>query len=126
MNDQATNSVASATSTPQPKKTSGAATRVVVITIVCLLTLAGLAVGVPWALYRYNHIVVSKAAMKGTITKIGARIDGRIKSIEVQPGQVVTRGDVLLRMEDHHLQAALDRARAELRSAVQDIESEKK
>jgi membrane fusion protein (multidrug efflux system) len=90
------------------------------------LTLAALGVGVPWGLYRYRHIVVSEAAVKGTITKLGARIDGRIKSIEVQPGQIIAKGDVLLRMEDHHLQAALDRARAELRSAVQDLDSEKK
>ncbi|MDB6031373.1 MAG: emrA 1 [Verrucomicrobiales bacterium] len=126
MNDHTTTSVESPAAPPKPKPSSGGATRIVVIAIVSLLTLAALGVGVPWGFYRYKHIVVSEAAVKGTITKLGARIDGRIKNIEVQPGQVISKGEVLLRMEDHHLQAALDRARAELRSAAQDLDSEKK
>jgi multidrug resistance efflux pump len=86
---------------------------------------AALAIGARWGYYRYQNIVLGEASIKGTITKIGARIDGRIKSIEVETGQQVSRGQVLLRLEDRHLQAALDRANAELKSAVEDLETEK-
>lgn len=125
MNEQTSTTSGGTTPAAKPKPAPGGATRLTVIVIVCLLTLAALAVGIPWGLYRYKHIVVSEASVKGTITRVGARIDGRIKSIEVQPGQLVRKGEVLLRMEDHHLQAALDRARAEMDSATKDLSSEK-
>jgi multidrug resistance efflux pump len=72
-----------------------------------------------------DHVILSEAAIKGKITKIGGRIEGRIKSIEVDAGQRVSKGDVLLRMEDRHTQASLARARAELVSATKELESEK-
>jgi membrane fusion protein (multidrug efflux system) len=100
-------------------------TRVSVIGFVSLLTVGAFAIAIPWLSYRYRHVVLSEAAIKGTVTKIGGRIEGRIKSIEVQPGQQVAKGDILLRLEDRHLQAALERARAELQSATNELASEK-
>lgn len=100
-------------------------TRITVICLVLLLTLAALAVAIPWAHYRYRNIVLREAAIRGAVTKIGARIDGRIRSIDVAPGQRVTRGQVLLRMEDTHLQAALQKARGDHRSAQLELENEK-
>lgn len=99
--------------------------RVTTAGIVGLVTIAALAAGIPWAWYRLGHVVLSEATVKGTVTKIGARIEGRIKSIEVAAGQEVKKDDVLLRMEDSHLQAALARARAELQSAQKELSSEK-
>jgi multidrug resistance efflux pump len=63
--------------------------------------------------------------VRGVVTKIGSRIDGRVKSVEVEPGRHVVKGQVLLRLEDSHLQAALDRARGELQSALRELGSEK-
>jgi membrane fusion protein (multidrug efflux system) len=100
-------------------------TRWCVTALVLLLTVAALAVGIPWGRYRYNHIVVSEAVVKGTVTKIGARIEGRVKSIEVEAGQRVSKGEVLLRLEDTHLRAALERTRGELECATRDYSSEK-
>ncbi|HWN97437.1 MAG TPA: HlyD family efflux transporter periplasmic adaptor subunit [Methylomirabilota bacterium] len=99
--------------------------RITVIAIVLLLTIAGFAVGVPWARYRCNNIVLREASVRGVVTKIGARIEGRIKSVEVEPGQRVMKGQVLLRMEDTHLEAALKRARGDLQSATLELENEK-
>jgi len=93
--------------------------------VVSLLTVGALAIAIPWVSYRLGYVVLSEAAVKGTVTKIGGRIEGRIKSIEVQPGQRITKGEVLLRLEDRHLQAALDRARAEEQSATRELQSEK-
>ena len=107
------------------KESSRVLTRISVIGAVGLVSVAAIAIGARWGYYRYQHIVLGEAAIKGTITKIGARIDGRIKSIEVEPGQQVARGQILLRLEDRHLQAAHDRANAELKSATEDLETEK-
>jgi multidrug resistance efflux pump len=100
-------------------------TRAVVVLLVGLLTIAAVGLGLRWGWYRYHHVVLSEAVVKGTITHIGARIEGRIKSIEVEVGQSVAKGDILLRMEDSYLQAALERGRAELQSAAKELESEK-
>lgn len=100
-------------------------TRIVVIALVLLATAAALVVGIPWLRYRYNNLVLRESAVRGTITKIGARMDGRVKAISVAVGQRVTKGDILLQMEDSHLQASLERARGELASATRELESEK-
>ena len=114
----------STTTNAQPK-TKALVTRTVVICLVLILTLAAVAIAIPWANYRYKNIVLREASVRGAVTKLGARIDGRIKSIDVVPGQTVTKGQVLLRMEDSHLRAALERARGDLKSAKLELENEK-
>jgi multidrug resistance efflux pump len=109
---------------PQPRS-KPPLVRITVICLVLMLTIAAVVIAIPWAKYRFNNVVLREAAVRGAMTKIGARIDGRIKSIEVDPGQRVTRGQVLLRMEDSHLYSALQRARADLKSAVLELENEK-
>ena len=99
--------------------------RIVVVCLVILITLAAIAIAVPWAHYRFKNIVLREAEVRGAVTKLGARIDGRITSVEVEPGQRVVKGQVLLRMEDTHLLAALDHARGELQAATRELESEK-
>lgn len=108
-----------------PERSKPPLVRIIVIAIVVLLTAAALAVGVPWARYRCNNIVLREASVRGVVTKIGSRIDGRIKSVEVEPGQRVVKGQVLLRMEDSHLEAALKRSRGDLQSATLELENEK-
>jgi multidrug resistance efflux pump len=112
------------TTNAQPK-TKPPVVRTVVICLVLILSLAAVAIAVPWAHYRFKNVVLREASVRGAVTKIGSRIDGRIKSIEVQPGQYVTRGQALLRMEDSHLRAALERARGDLKSAKLELENEK-
>src|SRR6188768_915013 len=109
MNNQTTEGTSSSTAAKPATKLP--VVRITVVCLVLLLTLAAFAVGVPWARYRFNNIVLREAAVRGSVTKIGSRIDGRIKSVEVEPGERVTKGQVLLRMEDTHLEAGLKRAR---------------
>ncbi|MEY2407616.1 MAG: rane fusion protein multidrug efflux system [Verrucomicrobiota bacterium] len=111
---------------PAPsKKSGGFFIRLIVVLIIVLATAAAVAVAIPWGRYRYHHIVLSEATVRGTIAKIGVRLEGRIKSVEVEPGQRVSKGDVLFRMEDRHLDTARDRARGELLCASKDLESER-
>lgn len=126
MNNQDNNSPAQASAPPaKAKANSGFLIRLCVVLVVLLITAAAVAIAVPWGRYRADHIVLGEATIRGTVTKIGARLDGRVKSIDAERGQFVRKGDVLLRMEDRHLQAALDRTRGELLSATKDLETEK-
>jgi membrane fusion protein, multidrug efflux system len=120
MNTQSTTTAAA-----QPKPAKSNVTRVIVIVLVLLITASAFAIGIPWARYRFNNMVLREAAVRGNIARIGARMDGRVKSIEVIVGQRVNKGDVLIQMEDSHLQAAMERSRGELASATRELESEK-
>lgn len=96
-----------------------------VFSVAALLTLAGLIALASWSAYRLRHTVVNNATVKGRVHKIGARIDGQVQSVEVQPGERVSQGQVLIRLVDDHIRAALDGARAELHSAQKRVAAEK-
>ena len=99
--------------------------RFVVLVAVVLVTAAASLTGASWILYRVGHTVISNATVKGRLHRIGARIDGQVKSIDVQPSQHVAKGDVLIRLQDDHFQAALREAQSELNSALKRYDAEK-
>jgi multidrug resistance efflux pump len=55
--------------------------------------------------------------VKGSITQVGAQTSGVVASVEVEPGQRVEAGQVLVRFADHQLQANLVRASSRLSEA---------
>ncbi len=99
--------------------------RVGVLALVSLLTFAALAFGVSWLHYRYENTVLRNATVKGRLHRIGARIDGQVKVVPVTSGQRVSRGDVLVQLEDRHIVAAVGQARSELVSATRRYEAER-
>jgi len=99
--------------------------RFIVLVAVGLATGAAALTGTSWLLYRVGHTVISNATVKGRLHRIGARIDGQVKTIEVQPSQRVSKGDVLIRLQDEHFQAALREAQSELNSALKRYDAEK-
>lgn len=107
-----------------PKSYSGV-TRTFVLVLVLLTTVVGLIIGGSWLTYRYRHVVIQDATVKGRVARIGARIDGQVIQVEAQPGQRVARGEVLVRLQDQHLQAAVRRAQTGLQSASRRYQSER-
>ncbi len=99
--------------------------RFVVVFAAVLATVAASLTCASWLLYRAEHTVISNASVKGRVHRIGARIEGQVKSIDVQPSQRVSKGDVLIRLEDGHLQAALREAQSDLNTAIKRYEAEK-
>src|SRR5262249_43559725 len=99
--------------------------RFIVFVVVGLVTVGASLTGTSWLLYRMGHTVISNASVKGRLERIGARMDGQVKSIEVQPSQRVSKGDVLIRLQDEHFQAELREAQSELNSARKRYEAEK-
>jgi len=89
---------------------------------------AGLAILVPlvmWAHYRATYVVSRNALIKGSITNIGAQLDGVVTSVEVDTGQRVQAGQILARFEDHQLQANVQRAQSRLEKATRELEVER-
>jgi membrane fusion protein (multidrug efflux system) len=99
--------------------------RRIVLCLVVIATLALLTTGFSWCSYRLDHTVISNARVKGRVYKIGARLDGQVKTVEVEPGQRVLKDQVLIRLEDGHVLAAAREAQAEVQSALKRLEVEK-
>lgn len=71
-----------------------------------------------WGRYSTSYVTSRNASVKGSMTQVGAQIDGVVASVEVEPGDKVTAGQVLVRFEDHQLQANIVRARSRLNEAM--------
>ena len=99
--------------------------QLLVWSLVLATTLGFGAIGYRWATYRFSNVVSHDAQVMGTVTLIGARLDGRVAGLEVEPGRPVRKGAVLARMEDAHLVAAVDQAQALLESASRAVEVER-
>ena len=65
----------------------------------------------------YSAIANGKADVEGGIIQVAARRAGVIQDVLVQEGDVVTRGQVLARLEDDQPRLASERASAEVRQA---------
>ncbi len=65
----------------------------------------------------YSAIANGKADVEGGIIQVAARRAGVIRDVLVQEGDVVTRGQVLARLEDEQPRLASERAAAEVRQA---------
>ena len=90
--------------------------------------LALVAVFVPvvmWVNYRLTHVITRNAQVKGTITHVGAQLDGVVASVEIDNGQQVKAGQILARFEDLQLQANYARAKSRLAKATRELEVEK-
>src|SRR5436190_10250306 len=119
---QPSESTATAASASPPKKHWK---RRIVLTLVVIGTAALFTMGFSWCNYRLDHTVISNARVKGRVYKIGARLDGQVKTVEVEPGQRVVKDQILIRLEDSHILAATREAQAEVQAALKRLEVEK-
>ena len=78
-----------------------------------------------WAHYHLTYVISRNALVKGSITHVGAQLDGVVTSVEVDAGQPVKAGQVMARFEDHQLQANVNRAQSRLRKASRELEVER-
>jgi multidrug resistance efflux pump len=90
-----------------------------------LLTLVALGV-FSWLRYHWRYVASTNAIVRGHLAQLGTRIAAVVSSVEVEPGQQVTKGDILLRFDDAHLRAKADAARAELALLERELEVEKR
>jgi len=78
-----------------------------------------------WVNYRAMHVTSRNAAVRGHLAEIGSRITGLVTKVEVDVGDHVTAGQVLVRLEDRHLRAEVEEARAGERGLARAVEVER-
>ncbi|HKA58103.1 MAG TPA: efflux RND transporter periplasmic adaptor subunit [Gemmatimonadales bacterium] len=90
--------------------------------------MALLAIALPvslWFHYRWQHVFSRNAAVRGHVAEIGTRISGVVAAVTVDAGDRVRAGDVLVRLEDRQLAAAVEEARAAVAGLQRTIDVER-
>jgi membrane fusion protein (multidrug efflux system) len=90
----------------------------------CGVCLVGSFLASSWALYRLGHVVSREATVQARVSQIGARFDGVVSEVLVEENERVRAGQVIARLDDRHLVAALERARSDLRRADKKLATE--
>lgn len=78
-----------------------------------------------WTQYHSGYVMSRNAMVRGQLAEIGTRLQGVVTSIEVDEGQRVTAGQVLAHLEDRHIRAEAQQARAELTGLERELEVER-
>ena len=94
---------------------------------IALVVLGLVALGVSsWMNYHARYVASSNAIVRGHLAQLGTRVAAVVSSVEVEPGQQVAKGDILLRFDDAHLRARAEAAQAELLLLERELEVEKR
>jgi membrane fusion protein (multidrug efflux system) len=75
-----------------------------------------------WIRYQSQYVTSKNAAVRGHLAEIGSRLTGQVAKVEVDVGDKVVAGQVLVRLEDRHLRAELEEARAQVEGLRRTIE----
>ncbi len=78
-----------------------------------------------WMHYRSEYVTSKNAAVRGQLAEIGSRLTGQVTKVEVDVGDKVVAGQVLVRLEDRHLRAERDEASAQAEGLERSIEIER-
>lgn len=93
-----------------------------------LLLVVGLVAAVTpialWGIYRSGHVVSRDAVVRGHIADVGAPLDGVVRSVEVDQGDRVVAGQIVVRLEDRQFAAERARAASQLEKALRELEVE--
>ncbi|MGI9431364.1 MAG: biotin/lipoyl-binding protein, partial [Myxococcota bacterium] len=99
--------------------------RVLLVTVGLVALFALLAPVLLWLQYRATHVISRDAVVRGHIADVGTRLDGVIKSVEVDTGDRVVAGQIIARLEDRHLEARVRQAHSQLEKAERGLEVER-
>ena len=98
-------------------RSGGALRRIVILTFLLLLVLAGLYYGAPYYRHAISHESTDDAFVEGHVVPISARVAGRVATVHVADNQWVEEGDLLAELDPRKFQAKLASAQAALRVA---------
>lgn len=78
-----------------------------------------------WAQYRTTHVISREAVVRSHIADVGSRLDGVVKTVEVDAGDRVVAGQVVATLEASHYEAKVRQARSNLEKATRELEVER-
>jgi len=95
----------------------GGARRIVILSILAILVLAGAVWGFRTVVFYKHHATTDDAQIDGNINPVLPRIGGYVQEVLVSDNQPVKPGDVLVRIDPADLQAKVDQEQASLLNA---------
>ena len=78
-----------------------------------------------WINYRSTHVVSRDAVVRSHIADVGARLDGVVRTVEVDAGDRVQAGQVVARLEDSAYAARVAQTRSQLEKAGRELDVER-
>ncbi len=92
----------------------------------CLvLALAAAIPGVLWLQHQAAYVTTGNAIARSHLARIGTRLEGVVAEVLVDAGERVEAGQVLVRLEDSHIQARIRQASASVVALEREIEAER-
>jgi membrane fusion protein (multidrug efflux system) len=95
----------------------GGARRIVILSILAILVLAGAVWGFRTVVFYKHHATTDDAQIDGNINPVLPRVGGYVQEVLVSDNQPVKPGDVLVRIDPADLQAKVDQEQASLLNA---------
>lgn len=89
------------------------------------IPVAAIAAGVAWYMMGGRYVGTDNAYVKADIASVSPEISGNIQAVLVSENQVVTKGQLILTIDDTNYRIAMAGSDAQLRSAISAIESSK-
>lgn len=86
----------------------------VIIAVCLILLLAVLSLGTEIYLKMQGYIVIKNAKITGDVVYVNPSISGRIDSIDIKEGDIVKKGQVLVKLNVNEIKYQVDKAYAEL------------
>jgi membrane fusion protein (multidrug efflux system) len=80
---------------------------------------------VAWLHYQSTHVTSTNAAVRGHIAELGTPLAGLVAAVEVDAGDRVAAGQVLLRLDDRTFRAEMHEAAADLEGLRRKLEVER-
>ena len=100
--------------------------RRLVLPVIAVVALIAIAAPIAmWVHYRSTHVVSRDAVVRSHIADVGARMDGVVKSVEVDAGDRVHAGQVVATLEASHIEARVRQASSRLEKAQRELEVER-
>lgn len=93
--------------------------------IACVVLLLLAAPVAAWFHYQSGYVISRNAIVKGQLAQVGTRLQGVLIELEVDDGERVRAGQVLARLDDRHLRAEVQAARAEVAGLEKELEVER-
>lgn len=78
-----------------------------------------------WIHYQSGYVISRNAMARGHLAEIGTRLDGVVTRVEVDAGDRVTAGQILVRLEDRHFRAEAQEAQAQLEGLERELAIER-